>query len=293
MSVQRSIGSKVAAWITRVPPAIGSRRHHHSLSKPEPVTRSRKTDSGRASRLSTRAGSRSSPRRVHADASPRRRATTGRRARAAAPGIARPTRRDRGAPPRRPAAGPGRRRVARPPARRAGGRRRGDTRPRGPDGRPSSSDADRVPDRLHLEEGGDPFGAFGGAVVEPVEPRVRRSPRGRRDRRLMSSAASCSTSTRRSSGTPQTSSASTIVVTGEHRHELLLPAGQHVDDPTRDVGRGQDLGQGDGRQRPALGCEQHDGVTRDERRSETAARARAATRSRARRCRRCRSARGS
>ena len=55
MSVQRSIGSKVAAWITRVPPAIGSRRHHHSLSKPEPVTRSRNTDSGRASRLSTRA----------------------------------------------------------------------------------------------------------------------------------------------------------------------------------------------------------------------------------------------
>ena len=67
MSVQRSIGSKVAAWITRVPPAIGSRRHHHSLSKPEPVTRSRKTDSGRASRLSTRAGSRSSPRRVQAE----------------------------------------------------------------------------------------------------------------------------------------------------------------------------------------------------------------------------------
>ena len=34
------------------------------------------------------------------------------------------------------------------------------------------SDPDRVPDRLHLEEGGDPFGALGGAVVEPVEAGV-------------------------------------------------------------------------------------------------------------------------
>ena len=34
------------------------------------------------------------------------------------------------------------------------------------------SDADQVPDRLHLEEDGDPFEAFGGAIVEPVEPGV-------------------------------------------------------------------------------------------------------------------------
>src|SRR3954453_13795716 len=32
------------------------------------------------------------------------------------------------------------------------------------------SAADRVPDRLHLKEGGDPFGALGCGVIEPVEP---------------------------------------------------------------------------------------------------------------------------
>src|SRR5437899_9651990 len=33
--VQRSNGSKVAAWMTRVPPATGSSRQLHSLSKPD------------------------------------------------------------------------------------------------------------------------------------------------------------------------------------------------------------------------------------------------------------------
>src|SRR3990170_4215363 len=35
--------------------------------------------------------------------------------------------------------------------------------------RPGGSDADGVPDRLHLQEGGDPLGALGGAVIEPVD----------------------------------------------------------------------------------------------------------------------------
>src|SRR6476619_6374203 len=34
----------------------------------------------------------------------------------------------------------------------------------------ATSAADRVPHRLHLEEGGDPFGPFRRRVVEPVEP---------------------------------------------------------------------------------------------------------------------------
>src|SRR4051794_19538243 len=67
MPVHRSNGSNVAAWMTRVPPATGSSRQLHSLSNPEPVTRTRKRDSGRASRLSTRAASRSRPSRALAD----------------------------------------------------------------------------------------------------------------------------------------------------------------------------------------------------------------------------------
>src|SRR3972149_9196250 len=35
--------------------------------------------------------------------------------------------------------------------------------------RADPSHPDRVPDGLHLEEGGDPLGSLGGAVVEPVE----------------------------------------------------------------------------------------------------------------------------
>ena len=65
------------------------------------------------------------------------------------------------------------------------------------------SDPDRVPDRLHLEEGGDPLGALGGAVVEPVEAALGDARRAGAARRLTSSAASSSTSVRRSSGTPQ------------------------------------------------------------------------------------------
>ena len=67
MPVQRSNGSNVAAWMTRVPPATGSSRQLHSLSKPDAVTRSRKRESGRASRLSTRASSRRRPRRARAE----------------------------------------------------------------------------------------------------------------------------------------------------------------------------------------------------------------------------------
>ena len=59
--VQRSNGSNVAEWITRVPPDTDSSCQLHSLSKPDPLTRSRKRASGRASRLSTRASSRRRP----------------------------------------------------------------------------------------------------------------------------------------------------------------------------------------------------------------------------------------
>ena len=65
--VQRSNGSNVAAWMTFVPPATGSSRQLHSLSKPDAVTRTRKRESGRASRLSTCAASRNRPSRVRAE----------------------------------------------------------------------------------------------------------------------------------------------------------------------------------------------------------------------------------
>ena len=41
-----------------------------------------------------------------------------------------------------------------------------------------------------------------------------------------------------------------VVVGGQDRHELGLRPGQDVDDAARDVGRGEHLGEGDGRQRP-------------------------------------------
>ena len=140
MSVQRSIGSKVAAWITRVPPAIGSSRHHHSLSNPDPVTRRRKTDSGRASRLSTRAHSRSSPSRVRAERVAAAAGHDGTAGPSRNSGTVRTRQRDRGVPPTRPVAAPGRTRAVRPPARRAGDHRHVGSRPRGQGGRPSSSD---------------------------------------------------------------------------------------------------------------------------------------------------------
>ena len=89
------------------------------------------------------------------------------------------------------------------------------------------------------------------AVVEPVEARLGDASSGGAARRLMSSAASSSTSVRSSSGTPHVSSASTSSWAGEDRDELRLAPGQHVDDAARHVGRGEDLGQGHGRQRPA------------------------------------------
>ena len=168
MSVQRSMGSNVAAWITRVPPAIGSSRHHHSLSNPDPVTRRRKTDSGRASEALD-----AGPFAQQAEPRPCQRVA----AAAGHDGTAGPSRNSgnsedeaagswsaahttRGGAWTNPS-------FDHPLA--AGDHRHVDSRPRGQGGRPSSSDADRVPDRLHLEEGGDPFGAFGGAVVQPVE----------------------------------------------------------------------------------------------------------------------------
>ena len=178
--------------------------------EPEPVTRNRKIDSGRLLRGSPPGpSSRSSPSRARAVRVARRPATTVRPVRAATPGTTSPRPSDRAGGPHRPAATPGRTPAARLVDRRAGGRRPDGSRPQDQDGQPSRSHPDRVPDRLHLEEGGDPLGALRGSVVEPVEPRIADAARGRRETRLMSSAASCSVSTRMSSGTPQTSSAST------------------------------------------------------------------------------------
>ena len=133
-----------------------------------------------------------------------------------------------------------------------GGRRRAGIRPRDRDGRPSS-DADRVPDRLHLEEGGDPFGALGGPVVEPVEAGLgdrRRAPREALDvvggEQLGLECAS-------SSGTPQVSSASTSTCAARTGTSSALQAGQDVDDAAGHVRGGEDLGQRDRRQRPRLG----------------------------------------
>ena len=99
-------------------------------------------------------------------------ARTGPRDPGAARGRAMSTRTGHGATPRPSVAWPARTPAARPAGRRAGGRRHAGSRPRGQDGRPSTSDADRVPDRLHLEEDGDPLGTLGGPVVEPVEARL-------------------------------------------------------------------------------------------------------------------------
>ena len=102
----------------------------------------------------------------------------------------------------------GRTRAVRPPARRAGditgtsrptsgsGRTAIELRPRS-GARPSSSRGRRRSIR------GVPWHG------RPASRSASATPRGRRDRRLMSSAANCSVSTRRSSGTPQTSRPST------------------------------------------------------------------------------------
>ena len=119
MPVQRSNGSNVAAWMTRVPPATGSSRQLHSLSKPDAVTRTRKRESGRASRLSTCAASRSSPSRARAErvvaAAGQGGAAGPRRSSGKSDGRRPP---DRGASPTPCAAWRGRRRAARPARRR-------------------------------------------------------------------------------------------------------------------------------------------------------------------------------
>ena len=140
MSVQRSIGSNVAAWITRVPPATGSRRHAPLALE----ARARDTRAGRSTRAAPRGSPRGPARGAGRGASgpyasSRRPATTGRpgpsrssgKSAADAAGswsVAQTTPRrglDEDAPLDRA-------------ARRAGGRRGVGTRPRGPDGRPSA-----------------------------------------------------------------------------------------------------------------------------------------------------------
>ena len=254
--VQRSNGSNVAAWITRVPPATGSSRQLHSLSNPEP------RDPQPEERL--RPGLEALDPGVLAQQPEACARGPGR-------GRGRPRRGGRTEPQLREQARLSGRVVQRRPddprrgldedasldeaGRRGDGRRVAGSRPPGRGG-PPSSDPDRVPDRLHLEEGGDPFGPLGGAVVEPVE-RASVTVVGRRRRRLMSSAASeLGVASASSSGTPHVSIASTSSWAARTGTSSGLQPGQHVDDAAGHVGRGEDLGQRDRRQRPRLGREE-------------------------------------
>ena len=257
------------------------------------VTRSRKRESGRASRLSTRASSRSSPSRARAErvvaaagqvgaAGPKRQLREERRS----------SRPDRGGSPRRSAAWRGRRRGARP----AVGADRSVAAAAGSPSRRSrqpSSAADRVPDRLHLEEGGDPFGTFGGGVVEPVEAGL--GDRGRAAQEALDVVGGERLDLRPQvvGDAPRVERVDVDVRRrGPARAPPCSPVRTLTTPPgTSDVARTSvSVTAGSGRR---LGGDQHDGVAGDERRREPATRARAATTSRARPRRRRRSARGS
>ena len=94
-------------------------------------------------------------------------------------------------------------------------------------------------------------------------------------------------------GDPEAVEPVDVDVRGEHRHELLAVPGEDVDDAARDVGRGEDLGQRDRRQRPRLGREDDGDVAAGEDRAEPRDEAQQRATARARRARRRRSARGS
>ena len=257
MPVQRSNGSNVAAWMTRVPPATGSSRQLHSLSKPDaghPQAEARlgprleALDPGLlAQQAEPRRGRCGSSRRPARPAPP---------GRGAAPGTAPPTT-------------AGSWSVAQTIAR------------RGLDEDAALDAAVRRPvvagaSVADLGVGADRHRSDRRSGARPSSSRGRRRSirdarrRGRRAsrsgprrpssggaaRRLMSSAASSSVSVRRSSGTPQVSMRVDVDVAGQDRHELGLAPGQDVDDAARHVGGGEHLGQRHRRQRPRLGGEQ-------------------------------------
>ena len=225
MPVQRSNGSNVAAWMTRVPPATGSSRQLHSLSNP---------DAG-----DPHAEARLRPRLEALD--------PGRVAQQPEPGVRRPGRRGRR---------PGRRRRPEPELREERGRR-GRVVERRPDrprrGMDEDAPLDGAPWRARSPSSATarpapPPGADGhrqppigcqtvfisrkaaihsgrsAAASSSQSKRASATVVGRRRRRLMSSAASVSTSVRSSSGTPHVSSASTSAWAGQDRHELRLAA---------------------------------------------------------------------
>ena len=251
--VQRSIGSNVAAWTTRVPPAIGSRRQHHSLSKPEPVTRSRKIDSGRASRLSTCACSRSSPSRVRAvrvvaaaghegAAGPSRSSGNSIADAAGSWSDAHTTRGDAWTNTRRSTSRSAAQVVAGTAVADLGVRTDGHRLRRRSGARPSSSRGRRRSIR---------------GARWPGRRASRNAPRStvvaRRDRRLTSSAASCSVSTRMLVRHAPRVERVDVDVRGQDRDELLPAAGQDVDDATRHVRGREHLAERDGRQGARLG----------------------------------------
>ena len=171
--VQRSNGSNEAAWMTRVPPRHGLECQLHSLSKPvaahaHPEAR---VGSGLEALDVRRLAEQAEPRRVRRAGRRGGRPGRGRRAEL---DLREERRRDDGswsvAHTSRGDAWTNTRRSTTPSARRwSPGRRK----PTSGSGRTAIvSDPDRVPDRLHLEEGGDPFGTLGGAIVEPVEAGV-------------------------------------------------------------------------------------------------------------------------
>ena len=253
MPVQRSNGSNVAAWMTRVPPATGSSRQLHSLSKPDAGDADAEPRVGprlealdaRRRRAAGRAGP--APDRVVAAAGQDGAAGPRLQLREERAGQRRVVER-RPHDPRRgldedaPLDAPRRRVDGRPVDR----RRRSAVRYR-----PPSSAADRVPDRLHLEEGGDPFGALGGARRRASRSGPRRRRSGGARRRLMSSAASELDLGPQLVGDAPGVERVDVGVAGEDRHELRLAPGQDVDDAARHVGGGEHLGQRHGRQRPA------------------------------------------
>ena len=129
------------------------------------------------------------------------------------------------------------------------------------------SDPDRVPDRLHLEEGGDPFGALSGPVVEPVEASIDRAGGSARQPLDVVCGHELDVGPQIVRHAPDIDRVD-VDVAGHDRDEFRLEAGQDVDDAARHVRGRQDFGQGDRRERPRLRGQDDDGIACDERRGE-------------------------
>ncbi len=216
--VQRPVVASPAVAATRVPPAASSRNQPRLSRTPSPtrIIWKRRARPGLEA-LEPDVG------HQQADSQPSRPGGSGRRP--AGHGRSKPQLRERARPGR-----PGHGRSPRP-ARRAPGCRSG-ARARRVAAQASErasvtcsgrrSGADRMPDRLHLEEGNDPLRALGGAIVRPVERRVGDPARpasdpldrfGRRRSRPRPAAPAA---------TPQVSRASTSTCAAMHRHQLRL-----------------------------------------------------------------------